>query len=106
MRMKADRLLVSAGDYLGLSADELIASMIVGGMAGAGFGAMAVWLIELPPMLIAFFGVGGALMVLGEVHGAADQRKREISRQLPSAIELIALCMSAGLDFPGALSQV
>jgi len=106
MRIKADHLLVTAGDYLGLSADELIASMILGGLGGAGFGAMAVWLIELPPILIAIFGAGGALLVLAEVHGAADQRKRDISRQLPSAIELIALCMSAGLDFSGALSQI
>ncbi len=106
LRRKADLLLVSAGDYLGLSADELVASMILGGLGGAGFGAAAVWLLELPPILIAIFGAGGAFLVLAEVRGAADQRKREVSRQLPSAIELIALCMSAGLDFSGALTQI
>ncbi len=97
---------MSAGDYLGLSADELVASMILGGLAGAGFGAMAVWLLDLPPILIAIFGAGGAFLVLADVRGAADTRKREVSRQLPSAIELIALCMSAGLDFSGALTQI
>lgn len=106
LRIKADHLLVTAGDYLGLSADELVASMILAGLAGTGFGASAVWLLDLPPILIPIFGVGGAFLVLAEVRGAADLRKREISRQLPSAIELIALCMSAGLDFSGALTQI
>ena len=106
LRRKSDYLLMVAGDYVGLSADELVASVALGGLAGCSFGAIAVSLLELQPMLIAAFAAGGAFLVLAEVRGAAETRKRDVSRALPSAIELIALCMSAGIDFSGALSQI
>jgi len=106
LRRRAEHLLVCAGDYLGLSADELVASMALGGLAGSAFGALWVKLLGFSPLLIAAFGVGGALLVLADVRGTAEKRKRDVNRALPAAIELIALCMSAGLDFAGALSQI
>jgi len=106
MRRKADYLLMIAGDYLGLSADELVASIALGGLAGCTVGALSTALIDLPPLLIPIFAAGGCYLVLAEVRGTAETRKRDVSRALPQAIELIALCMSAGIDFAGALSQI
>jgi tight adherence protein C len=106
LRRKADHLLVSAGDYFGLSADELIASMVLSGLGGAAFAAPWVWLMDLPPVLMLIFGAGAAYLVVADVRQTADLRRRDVSRQLPSAIELIALCMSAGLDFAGGLTQI
>lgn len=106
LRRKADLLLVKAGDYLGLSADELIASILLGGLSGCAVGGMFVILVGFSPILIPIFGAGGGYLILIEVQKAAELRARDVSRQLPSAIELIALCMSAGLDFAGALQQI
>jgi tight adherence protein C len=44
------------------------------------------------------------VLPLERVRGVAATRKRRIARDLPAAIDLLALCMGAGLDFAGALS--
>lgn len=106
LRLRAKHLLVCAGDYLGLSADELVAMMALGGLAGAAFGALWVQLLDFSPLLIVAFAIVGAFLVLAEVRSTAQKRQRDVGRGLPAAIELIALCMSAGLDFAGALGQI
>jgi tight adherence protein C len=106
LRKRASNLLVYAGDYLGLSADELVAMMFLGGLAGAAFGALWVQLLDFSPLLIVAFALVSALLVLAEVRSTAQKRQRDVGRALPAAIELIALCMSAGLDFAGALAQI
>jgi tight adherence protein C len=106
LRSKADLLLMYAGDYLGLSADELVASVVLGGVGGAAFGAVWVLLLDFSPIFIPVMGAGAAYLVLAEVKQTSELRRRNVNRALPSAIELIALCMSAGLDFSGAVSQI
>jgi tight adherence protein C len=106
LRRKTDQLLLSAGDYLGLSADELFAMVILGACGGALAGAAAVILVGVDPVLIPVFALGAAYLMVADVRSAADVRRRDVSRALPSAIDLIALCMSAGLDFAGALVQI
>ncbi|HWM87274.1 MAG TPA: type II secretion system F family protein [Kofleriaceae bacterium] len=106
LRRRADHLLMSAGDYLGLSADELVAQIFLGGVAGAAFGGVWVWFADFPPLLIPALGLGSAYLMLANVKKEAEMRRRDVNRALPSAIELIALCMSAGLDFSGALAQI
>ena len=49
--------------------------------------------------------VGAALPYL-QISGEAERRLREINEGLPYVIDLMALAMSAGLDFPGAVRQV
>ena len=34
------------------------------------------------------------------------QRQQEVNRGLPNAVETMALCMSAGLDFPGSIRKI
>jgi tight adherence protein C len=60
--------------------------------------------------------MGGLLVVVGVimgtaapyliVSGEAQERLKHISRGLPYVIDLMALSMGAGLDFPGAVRQV
>jgi len=61
-------------------------------------------------------GYSGALGVLGGILGLAlpylqiqeivRSRYKQVTRGLPQAIEIAAMCMGAGLDFPGALRLV
>jgi len=106
LRRRSAQLLIYAGDYLGLSADELVGAMTLGGLAGAAFGGLWVLLVDFSELIIVPFAFAGALLVLSEVRSTAQRRLRDVGRALPGAIEIIALCMSAGLDFAGALLQI
>ncbi len=53
--------------------------------------------------LIAAGAVLGAALPFARLHGCIARRRHEIARALPSAIDLLALCMGAGLDLVGAL---
>lgn len=106
---KLDALLTHAGDYRGLIADELAGLMTAGAFVSGVSAA-----------LIAFTarGTNAAILAgpLAAIAGAAlpylyvDARRlarfRTINRGLPNVIDLLALSMSAGLDFPGGLRQL
>ena len=49
--------------------------------------------------------IGGALPYM-QVSGVAQERLKQVSRGLPYFIDVMALCMGAGLDFPGAIRKV
>lgn len=104
--MKIDSKIALGGDYLGLTPEELIALSVLGGIAGAGVGAVMGVGSGVGPPLIPLCVVAGIALPWFQVSGQADQRLKDITRGLPAAIDLIALSMSAGLDFPGAIRQV
>jgi tight adherence protein C len=107
LRRPLEKRIVEAGSPLGLAASEFIALSILSAIVGLAAGAMA---CELFSRRI------GAGMIVGAMVGAAfplfklddigRQRQLIIGRNLPHAIDLAALSMKAGLDFPGALLEV
>ncbi len=105
---KLDAQLTYAGDFLGLIADEYFALMVLGGLAGGGLAGCVAWLTGSGLAASAIpLGVGlGAGVPYMIVDGARVERMRAINRGLPSAIDLMSLSMSAGLDFPGSIAQV
>jgi tight adherence protein C len=105
-RSEVDRQIGLAGDYMGLTADEYLALTIVSAILGAGFGAIAGWLFDLGGItIVAGVMLGGATPYM-QISGVAQERLKNIGRGLPYVIDLMALSMSAGLDFPGAVRQV
>jgi len=105
-RRKLDTALTYAGDFMGLTADEYVALGVLAGLGGASVGlgiasiAGRFWFV-IPVLAIACCAVPHVI-----VDHARLARFRAINRGLPYAIDLMALSMSAGLDFPGALAQV
>jgi len=97
---------VHAGDYLGLSDDELIGMCVLAGLALGAIGAFLCELLNLPLIFVACAAVLGAATPWFRVLAVAQARARSVSRGLPGAIELAAMCMSAGLDFPGSLRRI
>jgi tight adherence protein C len=95
-----------AGDFMGLLPEEVVGLSIVTGFAGliaglliaalSGMGALAV-------IACTGFGIIAPYMTISST--AAD-RFKDVNRRLPYAIDLLALGMGAGLDFPGAVRQV
>jgi tight adherence protein C len=48
----------------------------------------------------------GPLLPTLQLRGQTKERYKAVERGLPGAIDLASLCMSAGLDFPGAIKHV
>jgi tight adherence protein C len=105
-RAELDRQIGLAGDYMGLTADEYLAFGLISAIFGAGVGTLLGWMLDLGAITsIAGLLLGGALPYL-QISGIAQERLKSISRGLPYVIDLMALSMGAGLDFPGAVRQV
>jgi tight adherence protein C len=101
-----DSQLALAGDYLGLTPEEYVALSIVAFFGGIAVGAACGALVGSSALLMIVCGPLGAAIPYLQISGEAQRRLKQINRGLPYAIDLIALGMSAGLDFPGAIRQV
>jgi tight adherence protein C len=106
LRPKLRRVLVRSGDHLGLSEDELLALSL---LSGAGLGAatllLGIW-VDLPVASVAVALVLGGLAPWFRLATVAKHRAKRVTRSLPGVIELGAMCMGAGLDFPGSLHRI
>jgi tight adherence protein C len=101
-----DRQLVLAGDYMGLSAPEYVALSLISLGLGVVAALLSVRAVHMGPILFIALAFLGASLPYLVISGEAESRLKSISRRLPTAIDLIALAMSAGLDFPAAIRQV
>jgi tight adherence protein C len=105
-REHVEKQLAYAGHWLGIRADELFALMTLSGIGFTILGVFAADLIGFSAGLAVFFGALGVMLPYTRLTGEVTDRFRSINRQLPGSIDIAALCMGAGLDFPGALKQV
>jgi tight adherence protein C len=101
-----DRRLTRAGDYLGATPDEYVLILASGALLGFSAGA---WHSRAFDYGAFSFVVGTFLgtFVAQRIFDAQIQRRaREITHGLPYVTDLLALAMTAGLDFPGAVKNV
>lgn len=95
-----------AGDFMGLTADEFLALMVLGGFLGAIAGGFLGWLYHMGALPVLIITPVGLALPYMQIAGIAQDRLKQISRGLPYVVDLMALCMGAGLDFPGTIRQV
>jgi tight adherence protein C len=105
-RNALDVQLSLAGDWMGITPEEYLGLTILSGFACAAGGAIIGYLTGLGMLLVIIVGLMGLALPYMQISGAAQDRLKDISRGLPYAIDLMALAMGAGLDFPGAVRQV
>lgn len=101
-----DLQITRAGDFMGLVPEELLGFSAVTGALGALAGIAIGQLTRggnLLVLLVGAFGAAAPFMILGST---TTDRAQAISRRLPGAIDLLALAVGAGLDFPSAVRQV
>jgi tight adherence protein C len=101
-----DRQLLLAGDYLGLTPPEYVALSVMSFLLGIFVGLVVARITQIGAIGVlasAFLGAAAPYLC---VSGEAEKRLKSASRRLPGVVDLIALAMSAGLDFPGAIKQV
>ena len=105
-RNNLDEQIAQAGDFLGLlTVDEYVALCILSAIASLGAGGILAYVLNNGMLPILSFPVGCVLPYM-QISGIAQDRLKNISRGLPYVIDLMALAMGAGLDFPGAVRQV
>ncbi len=95
-----------SGEHHGLSPNEALATCILGGVAGAVAGLAAVYAVDFPTITVMAVMIFGIISPYMNMQSVAAERFKSIHRSLPPAIDMAALCMGAGLDFPGALKQI
>jgi tight adherence protein C len=106
LKGELDRKISIAGDFMGLLPEEVIGFSIVAALFGVFTGEFLGYISgigSLVPMACFFLGAAGPYIT---ITSAGDDRLKEMSRRLPYGIDLLALGMGAGLDFPGAVKQV
>ena len=100
---RCEQQLRRAQYWLGITANEFLALSLLSALLMSALGeALAQSLkwghfLLLPGLLL------GGCLPLTQTQEIVRKRGKEITRELPRAIEIAALCMGAGLDFPGAL---
>jgi len=100
------RQLMLAGDFLGLLPEEFVALTLLSGGAGAGLGLGYAALLGKSVLYPFLLGLIGAALPFLELSGREHERRRSVINELPHAVDLITLGLSAGLDFPGAVRQL
>lgn len=106
VRASLDATLKHAGDWLGLDANEFLALSGISGVLGLSGGSVIAAIGDLPGASVLFFGGLGLVLPYLALTGEAQARAKAVGRALPGAIDLAALCMTAGLSFPQALEQI
>jgi tight adherence protein C len=101
-----DRRLVRAGDYLGMTAEEYVVTLFAGALVGLAAGAFHSHMFEYGPASLVVGTVLGAFYAQTRFDSEIQKRGREITHGLPYVTDLLALAMTAGLDFPGAVRNV
>jgi tight adherence protein C len=105
-RARLNRQMEQGGDFMGLLPEEALGLSIVSGVAGLVAGWLFGWVSGMGNiLLIGGTALGGALPFM-RISSAVGDRKRHVAKRLPYAIDLLALAMGAGMDFPGAVRQV
>lgn len=106
LRRRLDAQLMHAGDLLGLTPDEHVAMSTLSALCFLLAALAFKDIIGTSPAVLVFVMGSGAMLVHLRVTAEIQRRQRNINRALPVTIDLCALCMGAGLDFPGALRQI
>lgn len=106
LRTQAERQLTWAGDYLGLDADSYFAYCLLNALIGAAGAAALVAVTSFPAITVLGLGVVAGYVQYSAVDEAMTKRRVAVNRNLPGTIDLLSLCVSAGLSFPQAIRHV
>lgn len=98
--------LTQAGHFLGFTPDDYVALSILCGLAGIAVALLMQALDISEPLLTLLLSVVGFFIPCAMVSEARSERQKAVRRGLPGAIDLAAMCMVGGLDFPGALAMI
>jgi tight adherence protein C len=106
LHARLDRQIMVAGDLAGLQPEDVLSLTLLSGLVGATVGALYGMRGGNALVFGFIMGVAGLALPQLSLSSAASQRVRSIAQATPAVIDLLALCLGAGLDFPAAVRQV
>ena len=102
-------LLARSGNPWRVSPEEFAVLRVLAVVAGTVLlflGSVTGYLSILPPVASAALGaVIGFLLPKQLLQSKWNARKKDVTRSLPEALDLMRICMNAGYNFPNALAQ-
>jgi tight adherence protein C len=108
-RIELQRKLNLAGRPLGLSASDFLAvryvAAVLGGLAGGVIGVVMGRPAFIPLVAVAG-GVFGLLIPRYLLASRVKRARKELRVTLPDAMDLMSVCVEAGLTFEGAMAKV
>ena len=105
VRIWAERKLRAAARPEGVTADEFLGMIGLGGLFGLLLGALVNLRLGFGPIVVAFMLLGLYWPIMW-VRGRIRRRQIEIRNGLPYALDLLTLSVEAGLDFTQALERI
>lgn len=102
-------LLIRSGNPWNVTAEEFIIVRIIAAFLGAAALAAysAVGFFPLPPVLSFLGGAVLGWVIPGQMLSFKwSAAKKDLQRTLPEALDLLRICLNAGLSFSNALTQV
>lgn len=106
---KISELLIRSGNPWNLRPEEYRGTQILFAFFGAIAG-LALWVfnvVPIPGFLFAIFlPIMGWALVFSVHNSARENRVKEVTKQLPEALDLLVVTMTSGQNFEPALSQI
>ncbi len=84
---------------------QILAAIVLGGLGIAGFFLLDAAFIQRAAMPFVGAGLGYYLPVLS-LGSKISNRQKEIQKSLPDALDLLTICVEAGLGFDAAMAKV
>ena len=105
-RALVKKKLVQAGVPGGLTADQFLATYVIGVVVGGLVGAYIDSELATAPMFMIVIGFVGFLYPGMWLDGTIQKRRRRIFRDLPDLLDILRLAVEAGLDMTSAMKVV
>jgi len=105
VRIWAEKKLRSAAHPQGVTADEFLGMIGLGGLAGLVFGAVVNLRLQFGPIIVVLALIG-MYYPLVWLRAQLRRHQNNVRRNLPYALDLLTLSVEAGLDFTQALDRI
>ena len=103
MELAGDPWPINAATFLAI---RFILGVLLGGLALTAFIGSATWTANDKAMIIGGAAIGGFYLPHIILTTRVTRRQKEIRKAMPDALDLLTICVEAGLGFDAAMSKV
>jgi tight adherence protein C len=106
LRDRMEHEISMAGSVGGLLPEDLAALSVMSSLLAACLGSVCGYVYSSALLFGGLLGIAGLITPYSYIVTIGQDRRRSIGTSLPRVIDLLALSLGAGLDFPSAVRQI